>query len=546
MPVLYRKWRPQRLDQVVGQEHVTQTLRQAVAQGRLAHAYLFAGPRGTGKTSTARVLAKAVNCQAPQGGEPCNACPFCRAVESGNSLFLLELDAASNRGIEDVRNIREKVFTAGQGEGRYKVYVLDEAHMLTEAAFNALLKTLEEPPPYIIFILCTTDPQKMPPTIISRCQRFDFHRLSQPQVMGRLEEIARTEGYAVEPEAMHLLARAAEGSLRDGCNLLEQMVTSYGQRVALAQVQEALGVREDTRARELVRHALGGETPKGMAVLLEVARGGGDLKAFQRDVLAYLQGVLRCKAGASGGLDYPAETVVELQGIAASVPWERLARALKVFGNLPLRTDSYSWLPLELALVEVAQAPQVPDPGEAPPQTRPPSTPPPAPERRPAGGGAPPPRAPARPQGAPPPPVAKAADTPMTEAAPSAGPAVGAPGAADDQWAKLRRLLRGVRGKKGLDVGALLNSCSDHYLENDQLVVVYKSRSNMERLEEELEDPLCRQKLLEAVHEAFGAQYTLRLAVGEGEGDQRKSRGHLVRSAIALGARVVEQKEAQE
>ena len=212
--VFYRKWRPQTLAEVVGQEPVTRTLARALQTGRVAHAYLFCGPRGTGKTSTARILAKAINCLESKNGEPCNACAMCQAVNEGRALDLMEIDGASNRNLDDVRDLREKVNFA-PNSARYKVYIIDEVHMLTPPAFNALLKTLEEPPPHAIFVLATTEPHQVLPTIISRCQRFDFRRLTQADVVGKLQDICRQEGIQADSSALGLIAKAATGSLRD-------------------------------------------------------------------------------------------------------------------------------------------------------------------------------------------------------------------------------------------------------------------------------------------------------------------------------------------
>ena len=225
--VYYRKWRPRTLAEVVGQGPVTKTIRQAVAQGRVAHAYLFCGPRGTGKTSTARILAKAVNCLAPREGEPDNECAICQAINEGRALDLIEIDAASNRGIDDIRELSDKI-RFSPGEARYKVYIIDEVHMLTEAAFNALLKTLEEPPAHAIFVLATTESHKVPPTVISRCQRFDFRRIPLEVMVEKLRELCRGEGIEAQGEALALIARTARGSLRDAENLLEQAAVSYG------------------------------------------------------------------------------------------------------------------------------------------------------------------------------------------------------------------------------------------------------------------------------------------------------------------------------
>jgi DNA polymerase-3 subunit gamma/tau len=212
--VFYRKWRPQKLSEVVGQEHVTRTLAHEVADGKIAHAYLFCGPRGTGKTSTGRILAKAINCLNPQDGEPCNVCEICIAINEGKLLDIIEIDAASNRGIDDIRDLKEKVnFTPSLAH--YKVYIIDEAHMITEAASNAFLKTLEEPPAHVIFVLATTEPHKMLSTILSRCQRFDFHRLSQAAMISKLEFICSKEEINIENESLRIIAKATTGSLRD-------------------------------------------------------------------------------------------------------------------------------------------------------------------------------------------------------------------------------------------------------------------------------------------------------------------------------------------
>ncbi|HSD82303.1 MAG TPA: DNA polymerase III subunit gamma/tau, partial [Anaerolineae bacterium] len=218
---LYRKWRPQTFDEVSGQEHVLHTLRNAISSGRIAHAYLFSGPRGTGKTTMARLLAKAVNCLNPDpAARPDNTCAICAAITEGRLLDLIELDAASNRGIDEIRDLRDKINFA-PGQARYKVYIIDEVHMLTEPAFNALLKTLEEPPAHAIFVLATTDPQKVPATIVSRCQPFAFRRLTVPEIVNRLQELVAGEGLTAEPEALTLIARQATGAMRDAQSLLD-------------------------------------------------------------------------------------------------------------------------------------------------------------------------------------------------------------------------------------------------------------------------------------------------------------------------------------
>ncbi|HSF32095.1 MAG TPA: DNA polymerase III subunit gamma/tau, partial [Candidatus Tectomicrobia bacterium] len=239
--VTARKWRPQTFAELVGQEHVARTLQNALRQGRIAHAYLFSGTRGVGKTTTARVLAKALNCEQGPLPEPCNECALCQAITMGSSLDVLEIDGASNRGIDEIRDLREKIRYA-PARSRYKVYIIDEVHMLTEHAFNALLKTLEEPPPQVVFIFATTEPQKVPITILSRCQRFDFRKVASAEIALCLEKIAEQESIRISREALHRIARRAEGSLRDAQTLFDQVVAFCGSEVREEDVGQLLGL----------------------------------------------------------------------------------------------------------------------------------------------------------------------------------------------------------------------------------------------------------------------------------------------------------------
>ncbi len=349
--VFYRKWRPQTLAEVVGQEPVAQTLRNALKAAHISHAYLFCGPRGTGKTSTARILAKAVNCLSNGKGEPCNTCSMCQAITEARALDVIEIDAASNRGIDDIRELRERVNYA-PNQARYKVYIIDEVHMLTTDASNAFLKTLEEPPPYVIFILATTEVHKILPTILSRCQRFDFRRLSQADIMAKLTHICRTESIRIEPEALRLIARSATGSLRDAENLLQQLATYYGAEIGLRQVQATLGLTGDWRAKELTKHIANNDLSAGMALINTVERDGLDLRQFNRELVEYLRSLLLIKTGSAEAVDLPAEDVAELKALAAKAPLDHIVRATRLFGQLRLGFDNYSTLPLELALVD--------------------------------------------------------------------------------------------------------------------------------------------------------------------------------------------------
>ena len=351
--VFYRKWRPQNLAEVVGQEQVTQTLHNALSSGRVSHAYLFCGPRGTGKTSTGRILAKAVNCLTNGKGEPCNTCPMCQAITEGRALDVIEIDAASNTGVDDIRSLREKVNYA-PNQARYKVYIIDEVHMLSTSASNALLKTLEEPPPHVIFVLATTEAHKILPTILSRCQRFDFHRLSLADIVSKLTRICSLEGIHIEPEALRLVAKAATGSLRDAENLLEQITVHYGSEVELHQVQTILGITGDWRVRELVKHIVNNDVSAGITTINSVNSDGLDLKQFNRELVEYLRGLLLIKTGSDEAVDLTADDIAELKELADKVPLPQILKAVKLFGQLELGFDNYSTLPLELAVVDCA------------------------------------------------------------------------------------------------------------------------------------------------------------------------------------------------
>lgn len=352
---LYRKWRPATFDEVVGQEHVTQTLRNAIASGHISHAYLFAGPRGTGKTSVARILAKAVNCLAEDpAARPDNTCAICRAIQEGRLLDLIEIDAASNTGVDDVRDLRDKINFAPT-EARYKVYIIDEVHMLSTAAFNALLKTLEEPPPHAIFVLATTEAHKIPATVLSRCQRFDFRRLPLADILSHLTALVQREGLQVEPEALMLIARQATGSLRDAISLLDQLISAPGDTVTLAQAQAVLGTATSQAVEQLAEAWLRNDAALGLHLINTAVDRGADARQVARQVVEYLRGLLLIKLGGDSHLiDAPAEMrqVMEEQARRAQVP--RLVAAIKQF-NEALQELKGGWqpqLPLELAFVQ--------------------------------------------------------------------------------------------------------------------------------------------------------------------------------------------------
>ncbi|MGI6488287.1 MAG: DNA polymerase III subunit gamma/tau [Syntrophothermaceae bacterium] len=296
---LYRAWRPQKFAEVVGQEQIVQALRNAVEQGRISHAYLFCGPRGTGKTSVAKILAKAVNCSNQVGGEPCGQCIACDEIPRGSFMDVLEIDAASNRGIDEIRDLREKVRIM-PAQGKKKVYIIDEVHMLTAEAFNALLKTLEEPPASVVFVLATTEPQKVPATIISRCQRYNFRRLTSAEIKARLHMAARETGVGVEEEALALMASRAGGSLRDGLSILDQCL-AYGEgKITRQTVQDILGLVDERFMAELFDHIFRGEVGAVLQYVARVFDEGKEARQFTAEANLYLRDLLVIKTGDEG------------------------------------------------------------------------------------------------------------------------------------------------------------------------------------------------------------------------------------------------------
>ena len=355
---LYNKWRPQKWDEVVGQQHIIQTLRNAVVGGRVAHAYLFAGPRGTGKTTAARLLAKAVNCLDPDpAARPCNTCAHCVAVNEGRFLDLIEIDAASNTSVEDVRDLRDKInFTPNQG--KYKVYIIDEVHMLSTAAFNALLKTLEEPPAHAIFILATTEIHKIPATVLSRCQRHEFRRVPVDDIVGHLQRIAESESLNAEPEALTLIARQSAGGMRDAISLLDQMA-STGKEITVSLTQSVLGTVTSQTVIGLVNSMQERDPAAGMDAIHAALDAGSDPRLLARQLVDYLRALLLMQMGNGSQVDVAVETRLQAEKHAKAFSAADVLTMIKSFNAAAtdLRGGWQPSLPLELALAEVMEMP---------------------------------------------------------------------------------------------------------------------------------------------------------------------------------------------
>jgi DNA polymerase-3 subunit gamma/tau len=356
--VFARKYRPQTFDDLVGQPHVSRTLKNAVAQNRLAHAYLFVGPRGVGKTSTARILAKSLNCIQGPTVTPCGVCDNCREIAAGNSLDVIEIDGASNNSVEDVRQLRDNVRYA-PAKGRYKIYLIDEVHMLSSAAFNALLKTLEEPPAHVKFIFATTEPQKVLPTILSRCQRFDLHRIPANLIAQHLQFIAGKEKISLEPAAAHAIARGAEGGLRDAESMLDQLVAFCGEKIGESDVLNVFGFTSEQTVVDLTGRILRGETPAAIDLLHQESESGKDMMRLMSDLIAYLRDLLVFEAKPDAlKEDVDPDTQKSLTSHAELIATDRLLELVDQFAAAEGRMK---WAPnkklhFEVAIIKAIQS----------------------------------------------------------------------------------------------------------------------------------------------------------------------------------------------
>ncbi len=539
---LYRRWRSQTFGEIIGQEHVTQTLLNALRAGRIGHAYLLAGPRGTGKTTTARVLAKAVNCLDPQNGEPCNRCAICRSINEGRALDLIEIDGASNRGIDEIRALREKI-AFSPGECRYKVYVIDEVHMLTDPAFNALLKTLEEPPPHAILVLATTEPHRIPLTVLSRCQRFDFRRVPLPSLRQKLERICVGEQVRAAPEALDAIARYAAGSFRDAESLLDQLVSYGSEEITLDQVHRVLGTAPQEVISGIVAAIAARDVSAGLHWIDQGLNAGVEPRQLAREVLEHLRGLLLLKNGSAALLAVTPELLGVMNAQAEAFSLRRLLETLRKFNEAAnqLKSVLRGQLPLELALVESTALPETePLPDKGPVGVRPimPSAPPAAPPpsafdaesgaRRTLGAAsAVPPREPA----------VEVAE-PLASPGPQTEPPVQSAGATEItlEWlqANWGPFLQAVR-PRSRSVEALLKSCEPVSVEKDVVTLGFYHSFHKDRMDESKNRVVAEDALREITQRA----YRVKTALCEGDRQAKERDTEASRRERLLGNPVV-------
>lgn len=355
---LYREWRPRTFKEVVGQKHITVTLKNQVIEKRIAHAYLFCGTRGTGKTSTAKILSKAVNCLNPKDGEPCNECEICNKINSGTLMDVIEMDAASKRKLEDIKEVIENVKYPPQ-EGKNKVYIMDEVHMLTQEAVNAFLKTLEEPPSNVIFILATTDPQKLPITILSRCQRFDFRRIRNEEIFERLRSIVSEQGIYADDKSLNLIARMSDGAMRDALSILDQVISTGDGKVEYDQVLDMLGLVTNENLLRITNSIIEKDVEKSMRIIEDIVLSGKDIYNFIKDMITHLRNILMVKVSKNPNeiLDMSSENIDLVKEQAEKIRIEEIMRNIKILQEAEQQSKwvKQSRIYLELAVLKMCK-----------------------------------------------------------------------------------------------------------------------------------------------------------------------------------------------
>ena len=530
--VFYRKWRPALFQDIVGQNHISHTLRKAITSNRVAHAYLFTGPRGVGKTSMARIVAKALNSPTTETGEPVSDSDTTQSIDLGNYLDLIEIDGASNRGIDDIRTLRDST-QFKPALGQYKIYIIDEVHMLTTPAFNALLKTLEEPPEKVVFILCTTDSYRVPSTIISRCQRFDFRRLSTNDIVGRLVEICKAEQINCELSALELIAKQAWGSLRDAENLLEQLSISYSNEsettenpeITEFQARELLGMGDRSVAETFTSFLLTSNIKSALELINLETEKGSNLTVLHNSVIDVLRSCLLVNAGITSENTENFGLEPKLIELTEQIPTSRLLQIINTMANAKINSDTSSPLPLELAVMSTSSEnfAQQPKRNEIKPQSQ----------------------------------KSNNNETPVNNKIPQIldqddplqdGPIQNSEETSEkanvELWEKVIWLMRRTRNKK-YTVGSLLRNTEEPILKNGKISLRFKSKSLSDLFKEEMSDPRSKNALREAIEQVYNQSLELELRTqGNFDSDgnlvkDEEKHMPMVRQALQLGAKIV-------
>jgi DNA polymerase-3 subunit gamma/tau len=505
---LYRKYRPQGWAEVVGQQHVVQTLRHAIVADRVAHAYLFAGPRGTGKTTLARLLAKAVNClHEDRTQRPCNECDYCRAVSENRFMDLIEIDAASNNGVDDVRDLRDKINFAPT-QGKFKVYIIDEVHMMSGGAFNALLKTLEEPPPHAIFVLATTEIHKIPATVLSRCQRHEFRRVPVDEIVGQLKAIVAAEKLQADEEALALIARQSAGGMRDAISLLDQL-SSTGDTITIELAQTVLGTATSQTVLALVASILDGEAGRGLDAIHKAFDGGADPRALARQVVEYLRGLMLIQMGNESQVETTKDIKAKMTEHASAFTPADVLRMMRIFNDAA--TDSRgSWQPslsLELAFAETLEAPAE----SAPVAVTPKSAKPPA------------------------------KSAPAAVPVPTQKSSGDAPAVAASEVIKVWKQFQGILKKENANnLAALLNSVAAIDVQGNTLVLGFASDVLMSKMKAEEQA-----RTTQLIADALGVTLNIRCEVSNAKGKvpPHVSQDGMVATAIHQGGEIVDMQD---